>query len=86
MRLSKHVTLTETEDGAVLLNRRSGQYWQLNRSGAVVVRVLLAGGDEDEAAHAVTARYPVDRDRALADVRSLTAELRRARLVGPGTS
>lgn len=86
MRLSKHVTLTETEDGAVLLNRRSGRYWQLNRSGAVVLRVLLAGGDEDEAAHAVTERYPVDQDRALADVRSLTAELHRARLVRPGAS
>lgn len=81
MRLGKSVSVTETADGAVVLDQRSGKYWQLNPSGAVVLATLLAGGTPEQAAEAVVARYPVDADRALADVRALVAALRSARLV-----
>lgn len=83
MELGKDVALTETEDGAVLLDQRSGKYWQVNGSGAVALRTLLAGGTPQRAAEAVTARYPVDAERALADVEKLVESLRAARLVGP---
>jgi hypothetical protein len=81
LRLRKGVSVTETEDGAVLLDQRSGRYWQLNPSGSLVLSTLLAGGTAEQAADAVVARYPVDAGRALADVRSLMDTLRAARLV-----
>lgn len=81
MRLRKGVSVTETEDGTVLLDQRSGKYWQLNPSGALILSTLLEGGTPEAAADAVAARYPVDADRALADVRALLETLRAARLV-----
>lgn len=81
LRLGTHVTLFESEDGAVLLDLRSGRYWQLNLTGVLVLRTLLDGGDEEQAVAAVAARCPVDPDRARADVRSLVTALRDARLV-----
>ena len=83
MRLRKGVTLTETEDGAVLLDERSGTYWQLNSSGALTLSTLLSGGSDEQASEAVARRYPVDSGRALADVRALVSALRAARLVRP---
>ncbi len=41
--LKPDVTATDTEDGLVLLDQRSGRYWQLNRSGATTLRLLLDG-------------------------------------------
>ena len=81
MRLRKGVTVTETEDGAVVLDERSGTYWQLNSSGSLILSILLAGGTEEQAADALAAKYPVDPGRALADVRALIESLRAARLV-----
>lgn len=83
MKLRKDVSLTDTEDGTVLLDQRSGTYWQLNSSGALILRTLLAGGSPEQAAAAVVARYPVERDQALVDVRALVESLRAARLVRP---
>jgi len=81
LRLLDHVVMTETEDGAVLLNERSGQYWQLNRSGWLILQTLLRDGTPDAAAAALVARYPVEPDQARADVEALLATLRTARLV-----
>lgn len=81
MRLGKDVALTETDGGTVLLDQRSGRYWQLNGSGSLILSTLLGGGTTEQAAEAVVARYPVDAERALADVRSLVDSLRTAKLV-----
>ncbi|USA02001.1 hypothetical protein NCG97_17145 [Streptomyces lydicamycinicus] len=34
---------TDTDDGTVLLNERTGRYWQLNATGGQVLRQLLDG-------------------------------------------
>jgi PqqD family protein of HPr-rel-A system len=81
LRLLDHVLVTETDDGAVLLNERSGQYWQLNRSGWLILQTLLTGASADTAAAALADRYPVSPDRARADVDVLLMTLRNARLV-----
>jgi hypothetical protein len=81
VRLLDHVLVTETEDGAVLLNERSGQYFQLNPSGWLILRTLLDDADQESAVAALIARYPVEPDRAKADVEELLTVLRRARLV-----
>lgn len=81
LRLLDHVLVTATDDGAVILNQRSGQYWQLNPSGWLALQTLLSDGDANAAATALVARYPVEPDQARADVDALLATLHGARLV-----
>lgn len=83
MKLRPLISVAETDDGTVLLDEKSGKYWQLNRSGAVILQTLLADGTPQDAADAVVARYPVDEARALADVQALIGSLTRAQLVVP---
>ncbi|GHE64541.1 hypothetical protein GCM10018785_36850 [Streptomyces longispororuber] len=79
--LKPDVTATDTEDGLVLLDERSGRYWQLNRSGATTLRLLLDGHTPEETALRLARLHPDAADRALTDVRALLAALDRARLV-----
>ena len=44
MRLPSHVSITDTDDGVVLLQQRTGRYFQLNHTGGRVLRRLLDGG------------------------------------------
>ncbi|MFI2611234.1 lasso peptide biosynthesis PqqD family chaperone [Kitasatospora sp. NPDC018619] len=80
-RLRPDVTLTPTDDGAVLLDERSGRYYQLNRTGLLVLRALLEGRTAEEAAAGLAARHPVTADRARSDVERLHRSLRTAGLV-----
>ncbi|MGP4110156.1 lasso peptide biosynthesis PqqD family chaperone [Streptomyces sp. 4N509B] len=52
--LGPDVVTTDVDDGLVLLDQRSGRYWQLNRTGAVALRRLLDGASLDEVAVALT--------------------------------
>ncbi|MFI1969678.1 lasso peptide biosynthesis PqqD family chaperone [Streptomyces cinnamoneus] len=81
--LRQDVSAVEVEDGMVLLDERTGRYYQVNGSGAVVLGALLGGGGEEEAADALTERYDVDRERALADVGRIVGQLRATGLVTP---
>jgi hypothetical protein len=73
-------TLAETEGGTVLLDQRRGHYFQLNDSGALVLRALLAGATVQGAAEALCDRYPVASGQAAADVTALLDALRTAKL------
>lgn len=65
----------------VLLDERAGRYWQLNRSGALVVQTLLDGDTPGHAARRLAATGPVSHERATADVTALLAHLAKERLV-----
>lgn len=80
-RLAPHVSLVKNDDGVVLLDERSGDYWQLNATGATVLDTLLDGGTTSEAVRVLAAHHPVTAARASADVRNLVDSLRSARLV-----
>jgi hypothetical protein len=45
LRNQEHLAVTDTDYGAVLLDTKSGAYWQLNPTAALVTRTLLDGGD-----------------------------------------
>ena len=68
------VSAAETEYGTTLLDEDSGEYWNLNPTGATVLRTLLAGGTAEEAARALTEEYAVDADAAGRDVQELTKQ------------
>jgi hypothetical protein len=79
--LASHVTSTETNTGMVLLDERSGRYWQLNDTGALVLRCLLAGGTVASAASALRERFSGTPEVATADVEKLVDALRAAKMV-----
>ncbi|MFC8915245.1 lasso peptide biosynthesis PqqD family chaperone [Streptomyces sp. NPDC057116] len=76
LRFGANVSTAETDYGTVLLDERAGEYWELNPTGTLVVRTLMAGGDEAAAAEALVAEFDIDRARAEEDVAALVAELR----------
>ncbi|GAA2718594.1 MULTISPECIES: lasso peptide biosynthesis PqqD family chaperone [Streptomyces] len=76
LRLSAGICTATTAYGTVLLDQHSGEYWELNPSGTLVVRTLLDGGDERDAVDALVAEFDIDRARATRDVLALTEQLR----------
>ncbi|WP_433336233.1 lasso peptide biosynthesis PqqD family chaperone [Spirillospora sp. CA-294931] len=79
--LPPDVTATDSDDGLVLLDQRAGRYWQLNRTGAATLRLLLDGHSAEQAAALLTRGRPEFTERARRDVESLLAKLTEARLV-----
>ncbi|MDT0343789.1 lasso peptide biosynthesis PqqD family chaperone [Streptomyces litchfieldiae] len=78
--LRPHVTLTSTDRGTVLFDLRHGRYFQLNASGALIVRSLLGGATPRRAAELLSERYGVPADRTAADVSALLATLAEKKL------
>lgn len=68
LRLRPDVASADTPDGTVLLDQRTGRYWQLNRIGAHVLRQLVAGHDVDGIAAWLSAHYGLDLGQTRRDV------------------
>jgi coenzyme PQQ synthesis protein D (PqqD) len=71
LRLRDGVSVAEMDHGIALLDEDSGQYWNLNPTGVLVLRTLLDGGTPGQAAQALTEQYEVDADTASRDVGDL---------------
>ncbi|MBV9141245.1 MAG: lasso peptide biosynthesis PqqD family chaperone [Pseudonocardiales bacterium] len=81
MRLRADVSTTDTGEGMVVLDERAGRYWQLNQTGALVLRLLLDGVAPHQIARVLAERHAVRIERAAADVTTFLAQLRTAGLV-----
>jgi hypothetical protein len=81
VRLRADVSTADTDDGLVLLDERAGRYWQLNPTGALVLRLLLDGATPHQVAQTLADRHPVSTERAAADVAALLERLHTAGLV-----
>ncbi|WP_131736257.1 lasso peptide biosynthesis PqqD family chaperone [Actinomadura roseirufa] len=79
--LAPHVRTVDTEHGMVLLDERSGRYWQLNATAATVVRLLMEGAGADAAIKELTRRHASAADRVADDVRALLRSLEDAGMV-----
>ncbi|MEV0370684.1 lasso peptide biosynthesis PqqD family chaperone [Streptomyces sp. NPDC050636] len=79
--LAPHITSARTPGGLVLLNTRTGRYWQLNDTGTLVLEHLLAGGSCTSAAAELRTRHPEAADRVEADTVGLLETLKSAELV-----
>jgi len=75
------VSAADTDYGIALLDEDSGQYWNLNPTGALTLRTLLEGGTPEQAVQALTEQYAIDADTASRDVQDLMSELQSAGLV-----
>ncbi|MDN3296584.1 lasso peptide biosynthesis PqqD family chaperone [Streptomyces ficellus] len=80
LRFGPDVSTAETDYGTVLLDQRSGNYWELNPTGTLVVKTLLEGGDEAAAVDALVTEFDIDRARAEQDVTALMQELQKSGL------
>ncbi|MER0482814.1 lasso peptide biosynthesis PqqD family chaperone [Streptomyces sp. Edi2] len=80
MRLHSDVSMTDTDDGTVLLHQRTGRYWQLNLTGSRVLHRLLDGDTPETIAAGLAASYGVDPQRAADDVGAVIRQLRAAGL------
>ncbi|MWA16045.1 lasso peptide biosynthesis PqqD family chaperone [Streptomyces sp. BA2] len=80
LRFGPDVSTAETDYGTVLLDQRSGDYWELNPTGSLVVKTLLDGGEEATAVDALVTEFAIDRARAEQDVTALVRELRESGL------
>lgn len=76
LRFAADISTAQTDYGTVLLDERSGRYWELNPTATLIIETLLAGKDETAAADAVVAEFDIDRERARRDVTQLVGELR----------
>jgi hypothetical protein len=75
------VSTADTDYGVVLLDEDSGEYWNLNPTGALVVRTLLDGGSTGDAEQCLIEQYAVDPGTARKDVQDLLNGLRSADLI-----
>lgn len=85
VRMKPDVSVCELEQHTVVLNERTGKYWQLNESGAAMLTALLGGASAEEVADRIASVRPVDAERALADVRALMDSLAGADLIEPSS-
>jgi hypothetical protein len=83
LQLREDVSIVRTDYGSVLLDERSGGYYQLNPTGTLVVRGLLEHQSEQEITKALVTEYEVSEGQAEADVAALVQQLIEAKLVQP---
>jgi hypothetical protein len=83
MRLHPDVSMTDTDDGTVLLHGRTGRYFQLNLTGRAVLRQLLEGESPATVANGLVVAHGIDAQRAKDDVKAVLAQLASAELVLP---
>jgi hypothetical protein len=81
LKLRGGVSAADTEYGITLLDEDSGQYWNLNPTGTLVLQTLLDGGTPRQAAQAVSEQYAVDVETAARDVEDLVGALHSAGLM-----
>ncbi|MGW0711039.1 PqqD family peptide modification chaperone [Streptomyces sp. NPDC002643] len=78
LRISPHTVLTKDEDAAVLLDKKSGQYFRLNPMAVTVFEMLSARQSATAVVSALQARYPEAADRIPDDVQMLITTMRHA--------
>ena len=81
LKLRDGVSTAETEYGMALLDEDTGRYWNLNPTGTLVLRRLLAGGTATRVVDELAEQYAVDRETAGRDVEELIGDLDSAGLV-----
>lgn len=81
MRPADRVVFRATEQGAVLLDTITGEFFGLNPAAAVVWTVLAAGADPGDAVAAVLDAFDIDETAARIDVQELLDAIRERGLI-----
>jgi Coenzyme PQQ synthesis protein D (PqqD) len=81
LRPREHVAYHPTAEGGILVNLRSGAYFELNRIGAKIWTGLQAGHSVGETVETIRSSYNVVVEVAASDVERICEEMLKADLV-----
>jgi hypothetical protein len=80
-RVADKVRSTHNQDGAIVLDIRQGQMFNLNFVGSRILELLKNGTDESAIVDQITKEFDVSRDIAEQDVREFIHALKEQELV-----
>ena len=80
-RVSENVRSTHGQDGAVVLDLRQGQMFNLNFVGSRILELLKGGSVQSEIVDAIVREFGVSRDRVQNDVDAFLQTLKNNHLV-----
>ena len=80
-RVSNTVCSTHNQDGAIVLDIRQGQMFNLNFVGSRILELLKNGSTESGIVDEIRREFGVSRDRAENDVRTFLQTLKKCHLV-----
>ena len=80
-RVSSTVRTTHNQDGAIVLDVRQGQMFNLNFVGSRILELLKSGSAESEIVDEISREFEVSRDLAENDVREFLRNLKKSQLI-----
>jgi len=80
-RLSDTVRSTHSQDGAIVLDVRQGQMFNINFVGSRILELLKSGSTESQIVDQISHEFSVSRELAENDVREFVQTLKECRLV-----
>jgi hypothetical protein len=80
-RVAEEVRSTHGQDGAIVLDIRQGQMFNINLAGSRILELLETGATELALVEEITQKFEVSRDIAESDVREFIASLAQHHLV-----
>lgn len=81
MKFNKDIVISETDEGAVVLDEGKGTYWQLNPVAAAIALSLREGVSVAEIPRALVETFDVSIETAQADVDSFVTQLKEANVI-----
>ena len=80
-KISDTVRTTHSQDGAILLDVRQGQMFNLNFVGSRILELMKNGNSESEIVDRIRGEFDVNRDLAASDLREFLEALKNHRLI-----
>lgn len=80
-RVAKGVRSTHGQDGAIVLDIRQGQMFNVNLVGSRILELLETGAAESEIVDEISRKFTVDKDVAERDVREFLGALKAHQLL-----
>ena len=85
--VSEGIRSTHGQDGAIVLDIRQGQMFNLNFVGSRILELLENGAAESAIVDEISQKFEVSRDTAASDVREFIESLKQHHLLeDPGTN
>ncbi|MGD0165645.1 MAG: PqqD family protein [Candidatus Sulfotelmatobacter sp.] len=86
-KVSEGIRSTHGQDGAIVLDIRQGQMFNLNFVGSRILELLETGATEPAIVDEISQKFEVSRDIARSDVREFIESLKQHHLLeDPGTN
>ena len=88
-KVSEGIRRTHGQDGAIVLDIRQGQMFNLNFVGSRILELLKSGSAESAIVDEISREFGISRDLAENDVREFLRTLKKCHLVeehGPGVA